>query len=85
MNIKDLIKSSADPEKISLSIKGISVFIPAAVILFQILNVDLNAEIFQEVLDSVANAAVATIAAISAIVTAYGLIRKLFFRIVGNI
>ena len=69
--------STADPSKLSRSVKSLSVLIPSAIVLLQLVGWEAITQADLEVvLDSVANMIVAVFAAISALTTVYyGLIR----------
>lgn len=74
-----LVASSADPNKISLMIKGLAVAIPSVVAFFTLIGHPIAPDALTGLLDSVATAVTAVLTAVSALVALYGLIRKVFY------
>lgn len=64
------LQSSADPARVSLTIKGLVVFIPAIIMLGSTFGFDLSAESLTELINQIAAAA-------SALVIIWGLVRKM--------
>lgn len=66
----DWLKSSADPKKISLTIKGLLVFVPSLIVLLSAFGFSIDADDLSEVITQFAVVA-------SGIATIYGLGRKI--------
>ena len=81
MQIKNLLASSKDPAKISLTVKGLAILVPSAVMLFGFLGVDISALDLNELVDSLANAAFAIATAFSAVTVVIGSARKIYYRV----
>ncbi len=71
MNLPSWLQSSHDPAKVSLTIKGLSVFVPTAVLAASYFGLHLDSQTLTGTIDQIAVAA-------SAVVTAWGLLRKLW-------
>jgi hypothetical protein len=71
MALPKLLQSSVDPSKISLTIKGLAVFIPAIIALAAFFGLKLEFDSLTELLNQLAVAG-------SALAVIWGLIRKLF-------
>lgn len=66
----DWLKSSADPARISLTIKGLAVFVPSLIILLSVFGFSATPDDLTQVINTLAVVA-------SGIVTLYGLGRKI--------
>lgn len=69
MTIPTFLQSSHDPEKISLTIKGAVVFVPALVVFLGYFGIHVESQPLLDAVDKVAMG-------IAGLVTAYGLVRK---------
>ena len=77
-----LVSSSADPNEVSATIKGLAAFIPAVLAATQLLGLDgLAFADLDALLDSLAGLAVGMIALISGAYAAFGLARKVWVNI----
>ena len=74
-----LIASSADPTKISATIKGFSAFIPAFSILLTLLGHPLPADSIAGTIDAMAIVATAVLSVVSAVYGLFGAVRKIYF------
>lgn len=83
--IHPFLQSSANPEKYSATIKGIAIGIIPAVIAFgPIFGIDITAIEMNDVVDKIIVAVQAIMTAVSAVVVAYGVLRKVIIRVYGN-
>ena len=73
MTLPDFLKSSADPAQLSLTIKGLIVFVPSIVALLAIFGLNIAAESVTEFINQFA-------VAVGALMTLYGIVRKQFNR-----
>lgn len=69
MKLPDFLKSSADPAQLSLTIKGLIVFVPALVALMAMFGLNVTPESMTEFINQVA-------VAIGALMTLYGIVRR---------
>lgn len=67
--MKNWLKSSHDPSKISLTIKGLVIFIPALAILLKVFGIETSEQTLIEIVNQLA-------VTVSGLVVFYGLIRK---------
>lgn len=75
--LEAILRSSKDPTKVSLTIKGAAAFIPSVLILTGFLNINTVTELqLTNLLDSVADTTVAALSVVSGAVTIWGIIRK---------
>jgi hypothetical protein len=77
--------SAADAEKLSTTIKGFFSLgvITAIVAILKIIGVNIGVDNFNELLDNIGGVIVAIAGAISALISLYGLIRRIFFKTAG--
>lgn len=79
MKIPSWLQSSQDSNKVSLSVKGfLTGLIPLIVILVKVFQIDIAEAQINEIIDTLGNTVIVVWTAVSAIITLYGLIRKLF-------
>jgi hypothetical protein len=75
--LEAILRSSKDPSKISLTIKGAAAFIPSILILTGFLGINTVTELqLTNLVDSVADTTVAVLSVVSGIVTIWGIVRK---------
>ena len=75
--LEAILRSSKDPSKVSLTIKGLTAFIPSILILTGFLQIDTVTELqLTNLLDSVADTTVAALSVVSGAVPIWGIIRK---------
>lgn len=79
--MKDLFFSSVDPNKIALTIRGLSVLVPSVVVLLSFFNINVGAEELNELINALAQLIVMALSLVSFVVTVYGLVRKIYFKI----
>lgn len=80
-----ILKSSADAQKTSLTIKGAGIAaIPTIVLVAHLANIQLQNEQLTQVVDGLANAVLYIGYAISACVFLYGLLRKIVLTMLGE-
>jgi len=77
--------SAADAEKLSTTIKGFFSLgvITAIVAILKLIGVNIGVDNFNELLDNIGGVIVAIAGAISALISLYGLIRRIFFKTAG--
>lgn len=76
-----LIRSSVNPNKIALTVKGLSVLVPSLVILLSYFHVSLGADDLNSFIDFIANVFLILGTLISAVVAAYGAGRKIYYSL----
>ena len=75
--LEAILRSSKDPSKVSLTIKGLAAFIPSILILTGFLQIDTVTELqLTNLLDSIADTTVAALSVVSGFVTIWGIVRK---------
>lgn len=80
-----IVYSSANPEKISLTLKGAGVLIPTIIMLLSFLGKSSVSEIdLQVVLSSFTDTILAILAAVSAVASFVGLVRKIILSLVAS-
>lgn len=80
-----LIASSADPTQISLTLKGILVgIVPVVFILLHTIGAKIDQPTLQTIVESVTNVITALGTLVSAVMVAYGVIRKLILDVQTN-
>lgn len=70
--------SSVDPKKVSLTVKGLSVFVPTAIVFLRYFHVNLGSDDLNSLVDALANLSLVVGAVVSALVTIYGAFRKAY-------
>jgi hypothetical protein len=77
-----LVASSVDPKKISLSIKGILIaWIPVITLLSGLAGLDLEESVINNLIESIVQITFAGSTALAAILTAYGVARKVVKKV----
>lgn len=71
-------RSSVDPNKIALTIKGFAALVPVVVVALSYFHVSVGAAELNHVIDVAAQVVILVGSAVSGLVMLYGLIRKLF-------
>jgi hypothetical protein len=75
--LEAILRSSKDPSKTSLTIKGLAAFIPSILILTGLLGINTVTELqLTNLVDSVADTVIAALSVLSGIVTIWRIIRK---------
>ena len=75
------LASSANPEKLSLTIRGILVgLVPIVLLVSGAMNIQMAQVELTELIDSVVRVVITITAALSAVMTAYGFIRKIVLK-----
>ena len=76
-----LLTSSADPNKMAMTVKGVLIgLIPLILVIAGVAQIDLTAGELTEMVESVGSAIVAGWLAVSAVITAFGLVRKVILK-----
>jgi len=75
-----MLMSSADPSKISLTIKGLSVFVPTIVVFFSYFGVDVGSDELNALINSVADFVLLVGTVVATAVTIWGMVRKIANR-----
>jgi hypothetical protein len=76
-----MFRSSVDPSKIALTIKGAAAFVPTLVVFLKYFNVDVGPDELNAIVDSLADLVMLVGVVVSAAVTFFGLIRKMAVRL----
>ena len=75
--INKILASSVNPEKLSLTIKGILVGLaPVLLVIFGVSNINVGQEDLNQIIDATSNAIISVGGTISAIMILWGAIRK---------
>ena len=78
MEIPKIFQSSIDPSQLSLTIRGLAVaIIPVLLVLFQMYNINVTHQDLNGIVEAIVNVITALSAVVSAIMVAWGLIRKI--------
>lgn len=82
MNIEKLLRSSANPEKVGMTVKGALIgFVPLVIIVLSLLGVNLPEGSVTNLIEAITTLAVAGAGFVSAAMILFGLIRKLYIRV----
>lgn len=80
-----LVKSSADKEKTSLTVKGVLTgLIPVVIVLANLTSVDISNEQLASVIDAISALVFLVSGIVSALMTISGLLRKIYTTITGR-
>lgn len=74
-------RSSVDPRKVALTIKGLAVFVPTAIVFLKYFNVNVGVEDVNNLIDALANVVVIVGTLVSAVMVVYGFGRKVFYAV----
>jgi len=81
-----LVRSSADPARLSLTIKGILVgVVPVIMAVAGLANIDIGSDKVSAIIDGIASLVQVVLALVAMVMTAYGIVRKLYNTITGRI
>ena len=82
MEIPSFLKSSVDPEKLGLTVKGILIgVVPVILLVSGLAGADLGQSDFNELIEALVNLVVAGATTVSALMVAWGLIRKILVKL----
>lgn len=82
---KWLVRSSADPARLSLTIKGVLVgFVPVIMAVAGLANIDIGSDRVSAIIDGVASLVQVALALVAMVMTAYGIVRKLYNTIMSR-
>lgn len=75
-----MFRSSVDPNKISLTIKGLAAFIPIMIIFLSYFNIGVGSQELQNIVDQLADLVLLVGSVVSLAITIWGGIRKLMVK-----
>ncbi len=79
-----IVRSSADPEKLSLTVKGLGALVPSLIAIAALVHVNVNPESVLALLDILAQWVALAATVISGIVTLYAATRKVARTVLGS-
>lgn len=79
-----LVRSSADPEQLSATIKGLAAFVPAVVVMFTLLHINVGSDLLLAYIDKLALLATYIAGGVSAAYAFVGFCRKVYTTIMGT-
>lgn len=83
---KWLVRSSADPARWSLTIKGVLLgIVPVVMAVAGLANLDIGSDKVSAIIDGIASLVQVVLALVAMVMTAYGIVRKLYNTIMGHI
>lgn len=77
-----LLHSSANPEKVSLTVKGLlTTLIPVAMVFIKVAGAEISNDDVQKLVDSIAEVIMIATSLLSTVMVVWGLLRKFYYAI----